>query len=153
MCFSREVEDTFMCVRGFFPASRQHQSRAASMWVRVYVQRTSHSTKMTERLEQRYCINFFQKLGDSQVETVRKIQWILATIGWASHKLRNGATDSKMTARQWRATLVLVGRQQAENTSLLTKCGLWSCRTVVSPSENLRRRGDKHWFGTFYFDR
>jgi len=28
---------------------------------------------MTERLEQRYCIKFCQKLGDSQVETIRKI--------------------------------------------------------------------------------
>jgi hypothetical protein len=31
---------------------------------------------MTERLEQRYCIKFCQKLGDSQVETIRKIQWV-----------------------------------------------------------------------------
>jgi len=30
--------------------------------------------KMTERLEQRYCIKFCQKLGDTQVETIRKIQ-------------------------------------------------------------------------------
>jgi len=30
--------------------------------------------KMTERLEQRYCIKFCQKLGDSQVETIRKTQ-------------------------------------------------------------------------------
>ncbi|KAG8225268.1 hypothetical protein J437_LFUL006501 [Ladona fulva] len=29
---------------------------------------------MTERLEQRYCIKFCQNLGDSQVETIRKIQ-------------------------------------------------------------------------------
>ncbi|CAN8010843.1 unnamed protein product [Ixodes pacificus] len=29
---------------------------------------------MAERLEQRYCITFRQKLGDSQVETIRKIQ-------------------------------------------------------------------------------
>jgi hypothetical protein len=29
---------------------------------------------MTERLEQRYCIKFCQKLGDSKVETIRKIQ-------------------------------------------------------------------------------
>ncbi|PNF22745.1 hypothetical protein B7P43_G06664 [Cryptotermes secundus] len=29
---------------------------------------------MTERLEQRYCIKFCQKLGDSQAETVHKIQ-------------------------------------------------------------------------------
>lgn len=29
---------------------------------------------MTERLEQRFCIKFCQKLGDSQVETIRKLQ-------------------------------------------------------------------------------
>ena len=29
VCCGREVEGTFMCIRGFFPASRQHQSRAA----------------------------------------------------------------------------------------------------------------------------
>ncbi|PNF26463.1 hypothetical protein B7P43_G15372 [Cryptotermes secundus] len=29
---------------------------------------------MTERLEQRYCIKFCQKLGDTQAETIRKIQ-------------------------------------------------------------------------------
>ena len=32
------------------------------------------SEKMTERLEQRYCIKFCQKPGDSQVETIREIQ-------------------------------------------------------------------------------
>ena len=30
--------------------------------------------EMTERHEQRYCIKFFQKLGDTQVKTIRKIQ-------------------------------------------------------------------------------
>jgi hypothetical protein len=29
---------------------------------------------MTERLEQRYCIKFCQKLGDTQAETIYKIQ-------------------------------------------------------------------------------
>jgi hypothetical protein len=29
---------------------------------------------MTECVEQRYCIKFCQKLGDSKVETIRKIQ-------------------------------------------------------------------------------
>jgi transposase len=29
---------------------------------------------MTERVEQRYCIKFCQKLGDTQSETIRKIQ-------------------------------------------------------------------------------
>jgi hypothetical protein len=37
-------------------------------------------------------------------------------------------------------TLVPVGPQQAEKMSSLTQCGLWSCKTVVSLSENLRRR-------------
>ncbi|KAJ4450406.1 hypothetical protein ANN_01830 [Periplaneta americana] len=32
------------------------------------------SRKMTERIEQRYCIKFCQKLGDSQSQTIRKIQ-------------------------------------------------------------------------------
>ena len=75
------------------------------------------------------------------------------TMPWASYKSRCGTADSKMAAFRCRATLVPVGSQQAEMTISLTKCGLWSCRTVVSPSENLRRRWDKHWFGTFHFDR
>jgi hypothetical protein len=29
---------------------------------------------MTEHVEQQYCIKFCQKLGDSKVETIRKIQ-------------------------------------------------------------------------------
>jgi hypothetical protein len=29
---------------------------------------------MTEQLQQQYCIKFCQKLGDTQVETIRKIQ-------------------------------------------------------------------------------
>ena len=32
--------------------------------------------KMTERIEQRYCIKFCQKLGGTQVETIRKIQQV-----------------------------------------------------------------------------
>jgi hypothetical protein len=36
----------------------------------------SFSVKMTERLEPWYCIKFYQKLGDSQVETFWKIQWV-----------------------------------------------------------------------------
>ncbi|KAJ4429146.1 hypothetical protein ANN_26149 [Periplaneta americana] len=34
------------------------------------------SRKMTERIEQRYCIKFCQKLGDSQSQTIRKIQQV-----------------------------------------------------------------------------
>jgi hypothetical protein len=38
------------------------------------VRRILVSLKMTERLEQRYCIKFCQKLGDTQAETICKIQ-------------------------------------------------------------------------------
>jgi len=39
----REVEGTFMRIRGFFSASRQCQSHAASVWVTVSTQRALHS--------------------------------------------------------------------------------------------------------------
>jgi hypothetical protein len=141
-----------MCVCGLFPASRQHQSHAARMRVRVYTQHVSHSAKMTERLEQRYCIKLCQKLGDSQVETVRKIQWVLATMAWASHKLRIGTTDSKMAARWWRATLVLVGPQQAEMMNSLTNVDFGLVGSSCHHPRTCGGGGDKHWFGTFHFD-
>jgi len=42
VCCGREVEGTFLRIHGFFPASRQRQSRAASMRVTMYTQRSSH---------------------------------------------------------------------------------------------------------------
>ena len=76
VCCGREVEGTFMRIRGFY-SRQQRASVACSQRVceSVHAARVaSFSTKMTERLEQRYCIKFCQKLGDSQVETIRKIQ-------------------------------------------------------------------------------
>ena len=108
----------------------------------VYTARVAllFSAKMTERLEQRYCIKICQKLGDSQVENIRKIQRVFGDDAMGITQIKSGTTDSKMAARRWRVTLVPVGPRQAEMTSSMTKCGLWSCRTVVSPFENLRRR-------------
>jgi hypothetical protein len=40
----------------------------------VSARRIFNYCKMTERIEQRYCIKFCQKFGDTQVETIRKIQ-------------------------------------------------------------------------------
>jgi transposase len=34
------------------------------------------SAKMTEKLKQQYCIKFCHKLGNRQVETIRKIQQV-----------------------------------------------------------------------------
>jgi hypothetical protein len=96
---------------------------------------------MTERLEQQYCIKFCQKLGDSQVETIRKIQWVFGDDAsgitqikeWFYNRFIDGRTSVKSDA-------LSVGLSKAEMTSSLTECGLRSCRIVVSPSEDLRRR-------------
>ena len=42
--------------------------------VRQFFDFSANFISMTERIEQRYCIKFCQKLGDTQVETIRKIQ-------------------------------------------------------------------------------
>ena len=42
--------------------------------VRRFFGFSANFISMTERIEQRYCIKFCQKLGDTQVETIRKIQ-------------------------------------------------------------------------------
>jgi len=77
------------------------------------------SVKMTERLEQRYCIKFCQKLGDSQVETMRKIQGVFGDDAMGFTQIKEWYNRFKDDR-----TLVPVGPQQAEMTSSLTKCGL-----------------------------
>jgi len=63
----------------FFPPA-DSVSRAQSVCESVYAACIAllFSAKMTERLGQRYCIKFCQKLGDSQVETIRKIQRVFS---------------------------------------------------------------------------
>ena len=67
-----------MHIRGFFFPRQQTASVACSQRVSESACATDvallFSAKITERLEQRYYIRFCQKLGDSQVETIRKIQ-------------------------------------------------------------------------------
>jgi len=62
-----------MRMREFFPACRNSQSVDHCVSV-VNARRIVNYCKMTERVEQCYCIKFCQKLGDTQVETIRKIQ-------------------------------------------------------------------------------
>lgn len=52
--------------------------------------------KMTERIEQRICIEFCQKLDDMQVETIRKIQTALGDQVWVLNKLKSSISISKM---------------------------------------------------------
>jgi len=94
------------------------------------------SAKMTERLEQQYCIKFCQKFGDSQVEIIWKIQRVFDDDAMGITQIKKWYNRFK----DGRTSLVPVGPQQDEMTSSLTKCGLWSCRTIMSQSENLWRR-------------
>src|SRR5215469_15628955 len=64
---------------------------------------------MIERVEQRYCIKFCQKLSDSQSETIRKIQQVFRddAMGvtqikdWFNH-FKNGLTSAESDQRSGR---------------------------------------------------
>ena len=65
--------------------------------------------KITERIEQRYCIIFYQKLGDSQVETVRKIQRVFGNDAMSitqieewCNRFKEGRTSVESDARAGR---------------------------------------------------
>lgn len=67
------------------------------------------SAKMTERLEQRYCIKFCQNLGVSQVETIRKIQRVfgddamgITQIKEWYNRFKDGRTSVESDARYGR---------------------------------------------------
>ena len=65
------------------------------------------SLTMTERIEQRYCIKFCQKLGDSKSETIYKVQQVVGdnatgvtqTKEWFN-RLKNGCTSGAIGANQ-----------------------------------------------------
>ena len=69
-----------MRMRGFFFPPAYNVSCVQPACVCVYAARVAllFSAKMTERLEQLYFIKFCQKLGDSQVETIRKVQQVFS---------------------------------------------------------------------------
>ena len=67
------------------------------------------SLALTERVEQRYCITFCHKLGDSQSETIRKIQQVfgddamgVAQIKEWFNRFKNGRTSVKSKQRSGR---------------------------------------------------
>ena len=96
---------------------------------------------MMERLEQRYCIKFCQKLGDSQVETIQKIQRVfsddamgITQIKEWYNRFKNGRTSVESDAHSSRLST-------SRNDELIDQV-----RTLVMedrcvlPSENLWRR-------------
>ena len=69
------------------------------------------SAKMTERFDQHYCIKFFQKLGDSKVETIRKIQRVfsedamgITQIKEWYNRFKDGRTSVESDARSGRSS-------------------------------------------------
>jgi hypothetical protein len=61
-------------MREFFATYRKRQSSVDDCVSVVNARQIVNYCKMTKRLEQWYCIKFCQKLGDTQMETIRKIQ-------------------------------------------------------------------------------
>jgi len=63
------------CVNFFPPIESVSRRRSVDDCVSVVNPRQIvNYCKMTEQLEQRYYIKFYQKLGDTEVENIRKIQ-------------------------------------------------------------------------------
>ncbi|XP_054744503.1 histone-lysine N-methyltransferase SETMAR-like [Anastrepha obliqua] len=86
---------------------------------------------MTERLEQRYCIKFCQKLGDSQVETIRKIRSAFGddTMGITQikewfNRFKNGRTSAESEPRSGRPVVIrdrrVTNREIAEEVDINT---------------------------------
>jgi hypothetical protein len=57
---------------------------------------------MTERIEQRYCIKFCQKLGNTQVETIRKVQQAFGDDAMSITRIKDGATSVDSEPRHGR---------------------------------------------------
>jgi hypothetical protein len=50
---------------------------------------------MTECVEQQYCIEFCQKLGDSKAEKSERFSRLSVMMQWVLHKSKSGLTASK----------------------------------------------------------
>ena len=76
---------------------------------------------MMERLEQRYCIKFCQKLGDRQLETIRKIQMGFSDDAMGITQIKEWYNWLKMAAHWWIVSHAPAGLQQVEMTRSLAK--------------------------------
>jgi len=97
------------------------------------------SAKMIEWLEQRYCIKFCQKLGNSQVETIQKIQRIFGDDAMGIIQIKEWYNQFK-DGHMW--------VDSDAHSSRLRHAGP-SCHRP----RTCEGGGDKHWFDTFHFDR
>jgi hypothetical protein len=128
-----------MCMPKFFPARRKCQVAYEGGSV-VTARLIVNCCEMTERLGQQYPIKFYEKLGDTQVQTIHKIQQPFGDNGMSISRIKewfNRFKDRCTSADReshpgWPLT--------RQNDNVIIKCGLWSCRIVISHSENLQWR-------------
>ena len=78
---------------------------------------------MTKRLEQGYCIKFCQKLGNSQVETIRKIQRAFSDddMGVTQIKARQVRSNVKVVLTAFFDSCGVVHHEYAPHDQTVTK--------------------------------
>lgn len=119
----------------FSPTCKRHQSLAVSLHCQRAVE--SHHTfichKITELLEQQYCIRFYLKLGDAQSETIWQIQQTsvgnVISIMWFG----SGTITWKMTKHRWKVGHVAMSPIQAKRTR---SCRTFQPRCTVLPKRS-----------------
>ena len=101
------------------------------------------SLTMSERVEQRYCIKFCYKLGDSQSETIRKIQQVFGddAIGVTQikewfNRFKNGRTSVESEQRSGRP-------QTARNAAVVESEKSGKGRSSFDPTRDCRRSWDQ----------
>jgi hypothetical protein len=68
-----------MCSHDYFPTRRKHQLLAVGLCVKMSRERLSDFSfrKMTEKLEQRYCIKFCYNLVDTKRKPFNKLSGMI----------------------------------------------------------------------------
>jgi hypothetical protein len=108
-----EVEGTFMRMGELFPPADTSVACRLRVSERIHTASAAllFSAKMTERVEQRYCIKFCQTFGDSQAETIRKIQRGfgddakgILQIKKLYHRFKDGCTSVESESRSGRSS-------------------------------------------------
>ena len=101
------------------------------------------SLTMSERVEQRYCIKFCYKLGDSQSETIRKIRQVFGddAIGVTQikewfNRFKNGRTSVESEKRSG-------SPQTARNAAVVESEKSGKGRSSFDPTRDCRRSWDQ----------
>jgi len=119
----------------------------------VNARRIVNHCKITEQLDQRYCIKFCQKLDDTQVKIIRKIQQafrddamsIIQIKEWYN-RFKDGSTSVNSEPHHGRLS---TSRNNNVINQVRTLLMQDRCITVRELAD---KGGGKHWIGTYRFD-